>query len=793
MRRPGMDVEDQERIARVLKAIANPINLEILALLSAKPSYTREIARMLGRDEADVSRRLKLLEKLNLVRGYWMRLEDRNIRMYEVTARSLRIDFTSQGVVLEDSQGRSTRPPIASIARSIPTPDTFLGRERELEELRSLDYDICIVWGMSGIGKTSLVAAALGDVDNLFWFRFSEMDTLDYLLWKMGLHASSLGEAKLLNALGSLGSTNPGVLDIAVEAMARTRSVIVLDDYHKVEDTRIGSFTRSRLARNAGSYKLIIISRRRPRGMPYHEEGVLEIRLGGLDPGSTRRLAEAILKKPLEPGEAEELYRATGGHPLLVKLLAQGSEGGRGKLLGYLWSEVLRDLSDPEKRIIHRLAAFDEALEPKIISAITGIRDPLPALVRLYNRGLVETVDQGFKVHDTIRPLVPVPDRRTLYERAARALESGGWASRVKAMRYYIKANRPRSAARIVVKRLASLDYTFWPYISSYKEVLESLIPLIDGAPEEPYVLVEASYLVYSIDADPNTASSLVERALERARSLGDDSAVMEALAAYGTLVSEIGRVEEGLDALEEALAIASITGVGPRKLFGIYSRLTMALANTGRIGEAIEVAKLQLETARATGDSYYILSSKSNLGSMLSIAGRLDEAEKILLGVYRDARILGLDSLLIQTLVDLADVYEEKGSLNELKWCLGELDRVSGPRSYRYLEALKNLYRARILELEGRYNEALERAKQALGEAVRIGVQNIEANARLLIARILAGLGSNSEAVEHLRAACRTHGWSGYRLRRDIPKLASRLGVEPGELGECRWLLEGN
>ena len=56
------------------RVVENPVNLQILVTLSGSEMNTREIAHLLNKSEADISRRMKLLRELGLVTYRWVRV-----------------------------------------------------------------------------------------------------------------------------------------------------------------------------------------------------------------------------------------------------------------------------------------------------------------------------------------------------------------------------------------------------------------------------------------------------------------------------------------------------------------------------------------------------------------------------------------------------------------------------------------------------------------------------------------------------------------------------------------------
>ena len=111
-----MSGEGAESLAGLLSRRAN---IEILLVLSVRDSYPREISLITGRDETDVSRRLRRLERAGLVEGYWRRLAGRNVRVYRLRARAVSFRFEDGRVIVEiGGSGSHTR----GVALPPPSP-----------------------------------------------------------------------------------------------------------------------------------------------------------------------------------------------------------------------------------------------------------------------------------------------------------------------------------------------------------------------------------------------------------------------------------------------------------------------------------------------------------------------------------------------------------------------------------------------------------------------------------------------------------------------------------------------
>jgi len=164
--------------SRLMKALSSEINLRLLSLLSSGSFNPRELAKILKRDESDVSRRLRLLESLGLVEGRWERINNRNVRVYTLKVEEIRIAFESGEVVI-NSSGIQTRLAFPN-REETPRVERVFGREKERTLISESPERVVIVHGIAGIGKSTLVAWIFQDA---FWYTRCEFDSLESLAW----------------------------------------------------------------------------------------------------------------------------------------------------------------------------------------------------------------------------------------------------------------------------------------------------------------------------------------------------------------------------------------------------------------------------------------------------------------------------------------------------------------------------------------------------------------------------------------------------------------------------------
>ncbi len=315
----------------LVKMLGNDINLRILAILSLKDCYTREIALILGKDETDISRRLRRLEEAGLVKGEWRRIGDKNVRVYSLSSSEVRIEFRSGNIRVYRGSPTSCNIDVLSIYTP-PRYGELVGRSRELSLLESSRKPIIHVWGLPGSGKTHLVARHVGE--NTIWINIEPNDTLNSVLWKIGFHMNGLGYNTL-----TLNDLSPWVLS---RILSRSGFNLVIDDMHNAGKDLASYIVK--LAHVAEGPRIYIISSKRVRRLPYWKGKVLEINLKGLNKGEFVELARDLGLMNSRGYTLDELYNDTLGLPGIVKAIA--SRVWSGEDLQRAVDEALKSYTD---------------------------------------------------------------------------------------------------------------------------------------------------------------------------------------------------------------------------------------------------------------------------------------------------------------------------------------------------------------------------------------------------------------------------------------------------------------
>ncbi len=456
---------------QLMKVLSSEVNLQILSILKSGSFNPRELARILQKDETDISRRLKMLERVGLVEGKWTRVRGKNIRVYSLKVGEVKISFGPGEVIIKTSENKSYEVPL--LESKIPNVEKFFGRKTEVETLLSSEKAVIVIYGIAGIGKTTLAAKVFG---NAFWYQMSEVDSFDYFVWQVGLFLNTLDYSLLLEYLRSGGREERDIFELMLEGVENTKAKIVVDDVHKCSDEKILKLL-SFLALRIRKGRLVLISREK-----LHlgaSENILYFHLKGLDLED----AYALLKAKglhLDVSDFAEIYNLTKGHPLALTLFAGAYKDNRkikaDNVFDFLFNEVYQQLNSDEKLMLQIISLFDEPLEYEAIKVLYGKKNSFVVLYSLLNKGIIERRGEVYFLHDLLkgfaRELREV-DEREYYSRYLDYLLKKNTAKNfLTAFRYAVKLGDEKRIKDLTELRLRKFKRVVQDFPNAYMKIL---------------------------------------------------------------------------------------------------------------------------------------------------------------------------------------------------------------------------------------------------------------------------------------------------------------------------------
>jgi len=710
-----------DRLVEAFKLLSNPTNIELLVLLSSGEFNPRELAKALGRDETDVSRRLRRLERAGLVDASWKRVAGRNVRMYRLRGHSFCLRLTSDGVVLDASTGFDPRVLARSLGISMKPPRIphwFTGRSHELRLLANSAPGLTVVIGLPGMGKTSLLAAASRNWRGpVAWYTVTGLESLRSFLWRVSLYLSLLGDSSLFDYISAEEVDATGAAKVLAAAMDRLELSLVIDDFHKLRDPSIALFV-AKLAAQLGSSRILIATRRRPDSLLAEAPGSRVLVLGGLGMDEARELL-AKLGVELDAEAFTSLYIATQGHPLLIKLFAEiASQEGVEKALQMLeargvgrqlWQGIIASLGDSEAAALNILVDLGDPVPLELVEALCKCRSPAIAVYKLADLGLVEEINNQYMARDIIRKIRPHAPRLHVLRAAGDWLLARGDAeSLILAIRFYGRAGEERQVVKAIRKRMRELRAAMEPLADIYARELERILETIRSEYTRSYILAELA-MAKRDTGSVHEAFKYLERAYHGARRHRDADLLVRVIGLmlyFYPLMLSSERAEELIREAEELIARQkNPLDTMASGLDIYYANLAKYYAMRGEAEKALQATRLEYEAARAQGDKTEEAFARAHLAIALGLTGRIEdalrEAEAALNTMLPDApkpRIARVQRILSELYLRVGDARQAYRYAYEAYSVVKQLGNLEDSVSLLALQALALLQQGSIM-----------------------------------------------------------------------------------------------
>lgn len=506
-----------------------------------------------------------------------------------------------------------------------PKITAFFGREREMKVLTKFiegEGAIMLIWGIPGIGKTSLASKAFDQLSgrrHLFWYSFHAWDTEGHFLSVLSAFLESVGRDKTAKEVMRAAGTGD-VFAPLVNGLTSLKAVLFFDDVHKVSDRL--ALTLSVLleaVRASDSCKAVLMSREMPSYFSRTAEGNLVVELAGLDDVSARMLAES--RMATDPASAVDASR---GHPLLLNLMSSGGlEGSKGDVISFIDREVSLSLSPEERNTIELLSIFRHPVPPEAV-----LTDGDETLVSLKDKGLILEQEQGIWTHEVLRDFfvsrLGSAAKSALHARAARYCESRTGADwRLESLHHFVQAGDFESSARIAVSSTQEL-------VKEFPHETLSLLWQAIGAQGRDASSAELLFLMGQLSevvGDDSAAADYYDSCLKMLPGEEGSAERAMVLEAIGKLKTRIEQWTESFAAHEKALEIYEKKGDKPGQ---IREWLNLAGAHRRRahFQESRDAYSKALSVASTAEDRVAQAACLNNLAMLDWDEGRLKEAE---------------------------------------------------------------------------------------------------------------------------------------------------------------------
>ncbi len=658
-------------------------------------------------------------------------------------------DASASSEVLSVSEFKKTRAAPSACeyvqrARGRPAVEQFVGREKELKTLLDAlsgdSISAMLIWGMPGIGKSTLASLAFDKISGkrpLFWYSFLDWDTDASFLVALGDFLSAQG---LRNTAGAIaGSSRPADMFMPLLSdLAGHQAILFLDDVQKPSISVLPVLVDAvKMSRSA---KIVLVSRSVPDSFSPTEQGNGSIELSGLDRDSAWTLARSI-----GAGSTAEMQTAVDqshGHPLLISLMIRGgAKEAKGDVIGFIEREIYSKVSAEERWVLETLSVFRH---PAPVNALGSV--DYSVISSLRKKALVTELEEGVATHDLLREFflshMRPEQKRALHKTAGKYCEERPETEwKLETLYHFVEAQDWTDAKRVSDSNAIELSKDF------PKETLNliSKIPLDSRPPRER---AEMLFLRGQLKETLGRKEEALVDFQESLALLGGEADAVQnglVLEAVARLQSEVNRWAESIAAHEKALALYVRSGnrEGESRewmnIGGVHRR-------RGDLKKAREAYKQALSLASKGEDRLAQAACLNNLAL-------LDRDE----GHLKDAEVKLKESIGLTTAVK--DYSGEARGLENL----AELFRVQ-------------LKSSEMISLLLESSEAYRRADE-IGDAKRV---------RALCADSRADQGESKDAIEMLRKALEN---PQLRRRKSLFQRTDRY--DPGDLALSSALVD--
>jgi LuxR family maltose regulon positive regulatory protein len=565
-----------------------------------------------------------------------------------------------------------------------PLPPAFVDRQRLLDRLdEGARGEVTLLCAGPGSGKTSLVAAwaAAGRAPGpVAWLSLDGFDNTPVGFWSYLLRALVTAGAvpaghrlRRIRARARIDEQFLRQVAVAVAALP-SPAVLVLDDLHEIEDSRVLASLAFFLRHPVGQLRLVVTSRLE-RALPLHRprlrRATVEIRDAELN--FTAAEAGELLGgyyPRLTPAEAGAIAdRAEGwvtGLVLAARLLTErGTSAGLGEFSGsertvaqYLTGEVLDGMSPDLQRFLRHICVADR-VSGDLADALTGGSGGQAVLESLVRSNVlvtaVESEPRWFRCHgllaDLLRHELRAENPALFRELHCRAAE---WFAEqdavLAALRHAVTAQDWPLVGRLVVTRAG-------PRIVSVDR--RPLIGLLNRIPAHELSSTAGLELCSALLAYDRADYPAVVARVAGARALMDSeeaglrgSIEIMAQSMDAALARERGDMEAVVEAATETLRL--LLEVSPAQQFRTREYRAIAHNNagvgflwTGRPAPAEEHLRAGMTMAEAVGAELTQLNAMSHLALLAAERCALWEAHRHATGCLDLATERGWRSML--------------------------------------------------------------------------------------------------------------------------------------------------
>lgn len=658
-----------------------------------------------------------------------------------------------------------------------PLRRDFVPRQRLTAKLnRILESKLTLITAPAGFGKTTLIREWVEPYGHsVAWLSLDEQDNSPARFLLYLIHAFRQIEPALgSEALGLLNSTHlphlSTVLTHLTNDLAATPAprIIILDDYHLIEDQTIHQALDFLLAHGPAHTHLVIASRSQPPLSLARLRGQAQLlELNSADLRFTAFEVEQFLRQvmqlDLSPAERMALEMRTEGWIAglqLAGLSLQRQENksafiasfsGDDRHIGdYLFEEVLQHQSDEIQRFLLFTSVADN-LCGSLCDAILGESGSQTMLERLDDlRLFIAPLDQQrqwYRYHPLFGELLRHQLRRTQAEQIPRLHRRASmWFEQYdrleEAIGHGLRAADFERTAGLIEAAFQRRDWIHGE--------MRRLLAGFEALPEtvtqvRPKLKLSYAWLLFEIFADQWDRIEALLRGVETVLTASGSAPEQDTqvlLAEVDLLranhARQAGEPARVIELCQQALGRLPADETYRRS--GIIAHLASAYESLGQMAQANQIYTESMRLCRAANNVDGLLFAAARLLEVLTVSGQLRQAERVF-GQMQDfaAKRTGPDMGLVY--INIGEVYREQNRLEQAKTYLKQGLELCRPfEAWHTGVASGVISLARLLAAEGFHEQALKtllEIEKQPGPATPLEQARLESmRARLLLAQ---------------------------------------------------------
>jgi tetratricopeptide (TPR) repeat protein len=530
---------------------------------------------------------------------------------------------------------------VVELVEGAPVVRSFVGRDSELSQVTGPlgQGQTVVIWGVAGVGKSTLAVKAMEGLRgkrSVFYMRIRSWHNLNSVLTPLSKFLGKLRRTKLLLYMSSRKQYEVGDLPpILREDFDNIDAVLFFDDIQDAPQ-EVQQFLRLVIETSPDFPGLaaVLVSRPLPHIVDRREVAVtkrtVEVKLEGLDKASARLLVRPeVLAKP---EDFEEVYKRTGGVPLLLELAQASARPAHvPDAAAFVHNEILKRLSPGASETVSLASVFRSTVRRDALLMRPGADQAhLQELVELDL--LQERPDGRYDIHDMVREFVytRLTPQQLIEQHSAAAqflASSSDPRDVLERIHHLERAGRTDAAALAAVAE-------GWKLITAglYRELLGTVenlsgkgleasgVMALDELKSDLYAKLEAWERAF------DHAKAALDRAIELNRS--EDAGRLYSKLAW--LESQRGLTQAAVEHFNRAIELLSRAGqAGASDLVHAELNLGVALHRLGEVEGSVGHLERAATVGRQAGRSLLVAEAELLLARILTERGDLAHARE--------------------------------------------------------------------------------------------------------------------------------------------------------------------